>query len=124
MGFGTYLLSMMAAQTLGAVSPELTSAIRAYAACIETKMLELEPSKAPIDEIFQAAKTQCSGVWVESYTAIKNDFERLGPAPSGRTSQSMSIEMLEDTATGSKDRARVAILRKRAGLPPINTSTL
>ena len=116
--------SLLAAQDLPSVSPELLAAVRNYAACIESKMIELDPSNADIDDIFEAAKTECAGVWVESFFVMRSDFENRPPAQSGQLPDSMSTEWLDDIASQSRDRARVAILRRRAGLPPIDTSRL
>ncbi len=98
------------------VSVAYQNAIRKYDSCIEARMLELEPSNAATDDIFEAAKTECAGVWVDSAIALQSDFEQTAPAPSGKSSQQLAIETLTDTEKSAKDRARVKILRKRAGL--------
>jgi hypothetical protein len=106
------------------VSVEYQNAIRSYATCIEAKMIELEPSQAGIDDIFEAAKMQCAGTWGDSILVLWDDFDKTAPAPSGKSSQQMSIEILDGVALMSKDRSRVMILRKRAGLPPIDAQRL
>jgi|JI6StandDraft_1071083.scaffolds.fasta_scaffold276673_2 hypothetical protein len=98
------------------VSVAYQNAIRNYDSCIEARMLELEPSKAAIDDIFEAAKTECAGVWVDSAIVLQSDFEQTAPAPSGKSAQELAIETLADSEKSAKDRARVKILRKRAGL--------
>ena len=116
---------LLAAQAAGPqIDAKVHKAWQGYAACVQDKMVELEPSKADIDDIFEAAKTECAGSWLDAYQALLEGFEKRAPAPSGKSPQEMSVEMLDSAASGSKDRARVAILRKRAGLPPINVNTL
>ena len=106
------------------LSVEYMSAIRTYAACIETRMVELEPSKADVDDIFEAADTQCAGVRVDSMFVIEDDLDKSAPFPSGKSSQQIGIEILDGAAQMSKSRSRVMILRKRAGLPPIDAQRL
>jgi hypothetical protein len=112
------------AETLPKVSPAYVNAVRSYAHCIEAKMVELEPSKAGIDDIFEAAETQCAGAWGDSVLILQDEFEKTAPAPSGKTPGQLSIEILDGVASSAKDRARVTILRKRAGLPPIDVKKL
>jgi hypothetical protein len=112
------------APNLPQVSPAYQKAIRSYAACIETKMVELEPSKADTDDIFEAAEMQCAGTWGDSFEVMVDYFNKRAPAPSGKSSEQMSIEILDRTALMSKNRSRVVILRKRAGLPPIDAQSL
>ncbi|MEP7221638.1 MAG: hypothetical protein ABI673_03110 [Novosphingobium sp.] len=106
------------------VSAAYQNAILTYAACVETKMVELEPSKADIDDIFEAANMQCAAVRVDSIFIIQNDFEKSPPSISGKSALQMTIEILDGVALMSKNRSRVAILRKRAGLPPIDVQRL
>jgi hypothetical protein len=122
--FAIVMLLTSEATSLPKISIPYQNAIRSYATCIETKMIELEPSKAGIDDIFEASKMQCAGTWNDSFEVIVGDFDKLGPSPSGRTSQDMSIEILDGVAQMSKNRTRVVILRKRAGLPPIDAQRL
>ena len=124
MEFTIAILFAAQAVPLPIVSAEYQTAIRNYASCIEAKMIELEPSNADIQDIFEAADMQCSGVRVDSMLVLVDDFKKRAPAPSGKTPQQMSIEILDDVALMSKKRSRVVILRKRAGLPPIDAQRM
>ncbi|MCR2832324.1 hypothetical protein [Parerythrobacter lacustris] len=106
------------------VDPLVGASWRDYSICVETRMAELGPSGAGIDDIFEAAKTQCVASRLDAYFLTEPHLEKLGPSPSGKSAQQIAIEILDDYALAAKDRARVTILRERADLAPIDVSRL
>ncbi|PHR19550.1 MAG: hypothetical protein COA41_07730 [Sphingopyxis sp.] len=98
------------------IDSQTSASVQSYGACLESASLELEPSRADFDDIFEAAKTACAGDWVDSHFSLIEDLEKLPDSSTGKSSQQIAVEFLDSIAERAKSESRLKVLRQRAGL--------
>ena len=111
------LFSLFAAQLVGAENlhaPAVKPAADAHLACLETHVMELEPSLAPYDDIFAASLTDCAETQLALWAAIESNLRSRDSTRQQSEVQDIAIKAGNFFEEGYKDDLRVKFLRARA----------
>ena len=104
----------MAAAASFAVPESVHNSGLAYKSCLVDKSLQLEPSGAPVDDVFLAAKTECAAEEFDYYTKLVQYLRGNNSNLSGKAPEVVAFEIIGDQNEANKSRMRLDILKIRA----------